>query len=105
MDALVPIIAAGFALLSAVIGGYFTYSASTKTLGVTERAQTFEHFQGEIDRLRDDLREVDEQRRLHYNEAVASLRMLEAYRAWGYGLVRLLNENGIAPVPPEPLET
>lgn len=101
---LIPIISSIIAALSALGSGYLVYRASSKTTQVQSDGQTFNQRQAEIDGLRADLAERDEQNRALYYTNVALLQTNEKLRAWAYGLVRLLTDNGITDVPPEPEE-
>lgn len=101
---IVSIISSAVAALATLGSAFLVYKASSQTTRVQATSQTFSQRQAELDGLREDLAERDEQNRSLYYTNVRLLQTNEKLRAWAYGLVRLLNDNGITDVPPEPEE-
>ena len=104
MTLIATIIASLFSLASVALSSYLVYRATVRNSKLTENDQTYKQTEGLIEGLRADIKDLDDQRRLYYIENVRLLKTIEKYRAWAYGLVRLLTDRGVTDLPPEPEE-
>ena len=98
------IIASLFSLASVALSSFLVYRATMRNSDLTANDQTYKHSEALIDGLRADIKELDDRRREYYLENVRLLKTIERYRAWAYGLVRLLTDRGVSDLPPEPEE-
>lgn len=111
MSDFVVLFGAVMSLIAAVVSSVLVYKATRRGQDLAAQAQTFDQYKVqnadlrvENASLRSDIEKLDAQRRADFDENVRLLRHIERLRAWGYQLVRLLTNNGISDVPPEPEE-
>ena len=90
--------------LAALISTGMVYLAGRRADQLKAAQQQYDQRQGTEASLREDIAELDEQRRSCHDRNVQLWRRNEELRAWAYHLVALLDQHGVAPIPPEPHE-
>jgi len=68
MEVIIPLLLGLAAMIGTAFGGLLTYRVSQSKLKQDSHVQEFLSFQGEVSRLREDLKDKDASERVHHQE-------------------------------------